>query len=282
MTPLTNTTLSQASNINTRFANLCRDMIEMLDKGGRGHLASAFSLTEILGVLYDHILNYRAYEPLWPDRDRLILSKGHGCMALYAILAEKGFFPRSEFEKFCKTDGILGGHPEYPKVPGIEASTGALGHGLSIGIGMALNAKYEKKGHRVFVILGDGECNEGSVWEGAMCAAKHQLNNLTVIVDYNKMQSYAKTETVLDLEPFTDKWQSFGFETREADGHDPDALIGAFSNLPFANNKPSALICHTVKGKGTVETEHNLAWHHKSRLAPEEVDALYRALEASL
>lgn len=281
MTSLPTTPLSQTPDIQARFKNLRKDIVYMLDKGGRGHLASAFSLVEILGVLYDHILKYRATEPTWADRDRLILSKGHGCMALYAILSEKGFFPRSEFDKFCKADGILGGHPEYAKVPGVEASTGALGHGLSIGIGMALNAKYEEKKHRTFVILGDGECNEGSIWEGALCAAKHQLNNLTVIVDYNKMQSYAATATVLELEPFTDKWQSFGFATQAIDGHNPDALISAFSNLPFDNDKPNAIICHTVKGKGISEIENDLSWHHKSRLTPEEIAALYQALGVS-
>ena len=226
-----------------RSRELRRHMITMLEHGGRGHLASALSLVEILRVLYDHILAYRPDEPRWENRDRLILSKGHGCMALYAVLADKGFFDTSEFYKFCKSDGILGGHPEV-KVPGVEASTGSLGHGLSIGIGMALHARHEKMGHKVIVICGDGECNEGSIWEAALCAGKHRLNNVTLVIDYNKMQSYASTFEVLDLEPLEDKLRSFGFEVRELDGHDVDALQKTFSGLPFSSEKPGAVICH--------------------------------------
>ncbi len=266
--------------LNQRPQALRRDMVTMMEYGGRGHLASAFSLVEILSVLYDEILKYQPEDPRWKHRDRLILSKGHGCMALYALLADKGFFSKSEFLKFCKSDGILGGHPEYPKVPGVEASTGALGHGLSIGIGMALNARYEKQGHRVIVIVGDGECNEGSVWEAAMCASKHRLDNLTVIIDYNKMQSYASTSEVLSLEPFASKWESFGFDVREVDGHSITELAEVFNQLPFSNGKPNAVICHTVKGKGIPHIENDLSWHHKSKLPEEELASLYSALGA--
>lgn len=261
--------------MNERSKKLRKDIVEMLEHGGRGHLASALSLVEILSVLYDDVLSYRAEEPLWLDRDRLILSKGHGCMALYAVLADKGFFDRTEFERFCKSDGILGGHPERPKVAGVEASTGALGHGLSIGVGMALNARYENQNHRVVVIVGDGECNEGSIWEGALCASKHGLDNLTVIVDYNKMQSYSTTHEVLELEPFTDKWTAFGFEVRNVEGHDRDALRAVFQDLPLLSGRPSAVICHTIKGKGIPLVEGDLSWHHKSRVDPQEVSALY-------
>jgi transketolase len=149
----------------------------------RGHLASAFSVAEILRVLYDDVLRYDPNNPKWPGRDRCILSKGHGCIAMYVMLAEKGYFPKAELGKFCKSDGILGGHPDH-KVPGIEASTGSLGHGLPIGVGFALNGKYERADHRVFVIIGDGESNEGSIWEAALCAGKHKLSNLVVLVDY--------------------------------------------------------------------------------------------------
>ena len=261
-----------------RAAALRHDIVSMLEHGGRGHLASALSLVEILQVLYDDVLRVRPDKPLWPDRDRLILSKGHGCMALYAVLCDKGFFPRSEFERFCASDGILGGHPERPKVPGVEASTGALGHGLSIGVGMALAARYDGRDSRVFVILGDGECNEGSVWEGALCAAKHKLENLTVVVDYNKQQSYGSTHEVLELEPFSDKWRAFGFGTEEVDGHSPAALRKYLTNLPSSSGKPSAFICHTVKGKGIEGVERNLAWHHKSGVKPEELAALYAGI----
>jgi len=195
------------------------------------------------------------------------------------MLAEKGFFPESELSTFCKSDGILGGHPDRGKVPGVEASTGSLGHGLSIGIGFALNAQYEKMDYRTFVIVGDGECNEGSIWEAAMCAGKHRLSSLTVVVDYNKQQSYDTTYTVQNLEPFAAKWRSFGFAVREVDGHDVQALRAAFWNLPVGPDKPSAIICHTLKGKGIGFVEGNLAWHHKSRISDEDIQALLQGLE---
>lgn len=258
-----------------RAAGLRRDIVSMLEHGTRGHLASALSLVEILMVLYDDVLSFRAEDPGWPNRDRLIVSKGHGCMAQYALLADKAFFPRSEFERFCKPEGILGGHPEHPKVPGVEASTGALGHGLSIGVGMALAARHDDRPSRVFVVLGDGECNEGSIWEGAMCAAKHRLERLTVLVDYNKMQSYSSTHEVLELEPFAGKWESFGFACREIDGHAPGELRDALGSLPLEPGKPSCLICHTVKGKGIPFVEGDLSWHHVNRPKPEQIAALY-------
>lgn len=228
--------------------------------------------------MYDDILRYDPQNPKWLYRDRCILSKGQGCLALYVILAEKGFFPESELLKFCKSDGILGGHPEH-KVPGVEASTGSLGHGLSIGIGMALNAQYEKSDYRTFVIIGDGEANEGSIWEGAMSASKHKLSNLTVLVDYNKHQSYGSTFDVQDLEPFADKWRSFGFAVAEVDGHSVEQLRAILRILPFEPDKPSVIICHTVKGKGIDFAENNMEWHHKNRVTDEEIESLFRALE---
>jgi transketolase len=254
-------------------------VVRILECSRRGHLATALSAVEILRVLYDDVLKYDPKNPTWPERDRCILSKGHGCLSLYAILAEKGFFPAEELWKFCRKDGILGGHPEQRKVPGIEASTGSLGHGLSIGIGFALNARYEKAPHGVFVVLGDGECNEGSVWEAAMCAGKHKLDNLTAIVDYNKLQSYGPTREVQDLEPFARKWKSFNFAVAEANGHDVAELRDVFGRLPLKKGKPSAVICHTVKGKGIKHVEGDLKWHHKSSLKDEEIKGLYEALE---
>jgi len=232
---------------------------------------------EILRVLYDDILKYDPQKPNSPDRDRFILSKGHGCMALYVLLAEKGFFPKSELAKFCKADGILGGHPDHG-VPGVEVSTGSLGHGLSIGIGFALNSRYEKASHGTFVVMGDGESNEGSVWEAAMCAGKHKLSNLTVMIDYNKQQSYDSTYIIQDLEPITDKWSSFGFATAEVDGHDVGQLKTVLTSLPLEPNRPSAIVCHTVKGKGVDFTENNLDWHHKNRVSDDEIESLKTAL----
>jgi len=251
----------------------------MLEGGGRGHVGSALSLVEILRVLYDDVLQYDPKNPKWRDRDRFILSKGQGCLALYAILADKGFFPDGELDEFCKSDALLGGHPEI-HIPGVEASTGSLGHGLSIGIGFALNAKHERADYRIYVVIGDGESNEGSVWEAALSAGKHRLSNLTVIVDYNKQQSYSTTFEVQDLEPMADKWRAFGFSVAEVDGHDIEELRSAFNGGPTDREKPSVVICHTVKGKGVEFVENNLEWHHKNRISEEELSALKSGLEA--
>lgn len=271
---------SSVSNIplDKRAKSLRRTIVRMLEHSRRGHFSPALSLVEILRVLYDDVLKYDPANPKWAERDRCILSKGHGCLALYAILAEKRFFPEEQLWKFCSKDGILGGHPEQCKVPGVEASTGSLGHGLSIGIGFALNARYEKMDYRTFVILGDGECNEGSIWEGAMCASKHKLDNLTVLIDYNKQQAYASTFEVLNLEPFADKWKSFGFAVAEVDGHNVKELRNVLADLPFEKDKPNAVICHTVKGKGIEFIERDLKWHHKSRINDEEIQAFYEVL----
>jgi transketolase len=209
----------------------------------------------------------------------MILSKGHGCLALYSVLADKGFIPVDALDTFCRRDSILGGHPEASKVPGVEASTGSLGHGLSYGIGMALAARIEGRDSRVFVVMGDGEINEGSVWEAAMCAGKHRLGSLTAIVDYNKIQSAGPTREIQDLEPLADKWRAFGFATEEVDGHDVDALRGIFRRLPFDPNRPSAIICHTVKGKGIPFAEHDPEWHHKAKLPSDMIVKMYEALK---
>lgn len=265
--------------LDRRSRDLRKQSVGMLEAARRGHLPSAFSVMEILRVLYDDVLRYDPRNPRWPERDRCILSKGHGCLALYCILADKGFFPKQELAKFGQSDGILGGHPQYGKVPGVEASTGSLGHGFSLGIGFAINARYEKLAYRTFVIIGDGESEEGSVWEAAMCAAKHKLSNLTVIVDYNKWQSYGSTVEVQDLEPFADKWKAFGLAVREVDGHDVKALGDSFSRLPFHPEKPSLIICHTVKGKGISFLENNSQWHHRTRVTDEEIQMFLTALE---
>jgi transketolase len=255
-----------------------RSIINMVENGKRGHIGPAMSLVEMLRVLYDTFLRYRADDPLWPDRDRLILSKGHGCLALYATLAHKGFFPLSELATFGKANSRMGGHPEWAKVPGVEASTGALGHGLPIGVGMALAGKIRKQNYRVVVITGDGELNEGSIWEAAMSAAKHKLSNLTVMVDYNKLQAYGLTSEVLDLEPLVDKWRSFGFAVEEVEGHDISALERLMSRLPLDSQKPTAVICHTIKGKGLHFAEGIPEWHHKSGLTADEIAAMYNCL----
>lgn len=257
---------------------LRRYVIDAMRGGGRGHLGSSMSMVEILRVLYDSVLKFDPQNPQAVDRDRFILSKGHGCLALYAVLADRGFFPVSELESFCRPTSRLGGHPERGKVPGVEASTGALGHGVPIGVGIALALRLQKSSSRVFVLTGDGEINEGSNWEALMAAAKHKLTNLTVMVDYNKLQSYGRTVDVLDLEPLVDKFKSFGFVTHEVDGHDVSALETIMEKLPFAESAPSAIICHTIKGKGFPFAEGNPEWHHKSGMTEADIQQMYDCL----
>jgi len=263
--------------LDSRSIELRLLILRALQGGQRGHVGPALSLVEIFRVLYDDVLKFKANEPQWEGRDRCILSKGHGCLALYALLANKGFFSKDELDHFCEFDSILGGHPE-PKVPGVEIPSGSLGHGLAIGVGMAIASKIKKKNNKIFVVMGDGETNEGSVWESALAAAKHQLGRLTAIIDYNKMQSYGTTREVLDLEPLADKWKSFGFSVQEVNGHDVNQLKAVFSSLPYEGNKPNVVICHTTKGKGFKPAENNANWHHKSKLTTEEIEKIHEGL----
>jgi transketolase len=195
------------------------------------------------------------------------------------MLADKGFIPPETLDTFCRRDSILGGHPEAGKIPGVEASTGALGHGLSVGVGMALAARMQGRDSRVFVVMGDGEINEGSVWEAALSAGKHRLSNLTAVIDYNKIQSAGPTREIQDLEPLLDKWRAFNFATEEVDGHDIAALRNMMGRLPFDPGHPSAIICHTVKGKGIAFAENDANWHHKAKVGPDMVAQMYAALE---
>lgn len=267
--------------LDERSRYLRRLVIRALGGAGRGHPGSSLSLIEIVRVLYDHAIRYRPLEPLWPDRDRCMLSKGHGCLALYAVLADKGFFPLTELDRFCSLEGILGGLPERGKVPGVEASTGSLGHGLSVGVGMALAARVQKKDHRVVVILGDGEINEGSVWEAAMCAAKYRLDSMIAVLDYNKFQSWGCSSEVQNLEPLADKWRAFGWQVHEVNGHDVEALKDVLVPLPTTPGKPTIVIAHTVKGKGFPFAENVASWHHKTNIGSEMISMMEKALEES-
>jgi transketolase len=265
--------------LDERSKYLRRLVVRALAGGERGHVGSSMSLIEIMRVLYDDVLRVRPTEPKWPGRDRMILSKGHGCLALYVMLADKGFIPVETLDTFCRRDSILGGHPESAKIPGVEASTGALGHGLSFGVGMALAARMQKRDSRVIVVMGDGEINEGSVWEAAMCAGKHKLSNLTAVIDYNKIQSAGPTREIQDLEPLLDKWRAFNFASVDVDGHDVAALRRTFARLPLAGDRPTAIICHTVKGKGIAFAENDANWHHKSKIGGDVLAKLYAAIE---
>ncbi|MDC1296509.1 transketolase [Alphaproteobacteria bacterium] len=263
--------------LNDRSKYLRKLAVKTLESGKRAHLGSAMSIMEIIIALYDNIMNINSKNFKDLNRDRFILSKGHGCLALYVMLADKKFFPPEFLLKFCHFDSILGGHPEFKKIPGVEASTGALGHGLPIAVGMAISAKIHKRKNQVYVLLGDGEINEGSIWESALSASKHQLSNLTVLIDYNKIQSYGFVKDVINLEPLRFKWESFGFEVDEVNGHDVSQILKSINNKKKL--KPRVIICHTIKGKGFSFAEDNPKWHHKSQLTEEEIDAMYLSIK---
>ena len=264
--------------LDKRSLYLRRLIIRAFEGGTRGHLGSSMSLVEIMRVLYDKFLSYDIKNPEWEKRDRFILSKGHGCLAQYVLLADKGFIPMNALDKFCHHDGILGGHPEKEKIAGVEFSTGALGHGLPVGVGMAIAAKIKNKKHKIVVVTGDGESNEGSIWEAALSASKNKLDNLIWMIDYNKFQSYGQTKEIVDLEPLGQKLISFGFNFIEVDGHDVKMIEEGLKQLNNKRSKPKAIICHTVKGKGFSFAEHNANWHHKSNLKADEIKAMYKCL----
>ena len=251
-----------------------RHVLMMTHRGGGSHVGTSLSMAEVLAVLYGGILRVDPRQPEWTGRDRFILSKGHGCAGLYAILAETGFFPRGWLVDFYQNGSRLAGHATHGKVPGVEVSTGALGHGLPIACGMALTAKRDRRPHRIFALLGDGECDEGSTWEAALFASHHGLDSLVAIVDYNKMQSLGTVKDVLDLEPLGAKWQAFGWTVGEVDGHDVTQVAEALAGVPFKTGRPSCLIAHTVKGKGISFMEHQLLWHYR----PPDAEELRRAL----
>lgn len=271
--------LSNNIKLDKRSIYLRKLIVEAIAGGKRAHLGSATSVLELIRVLYDEFLNIDKNDTKNLNRDRFILSKGHGCLALYAVLADKNFFDLNKLKTFCKFDSILGGHPEYGKINGIEASTGSLGHGMSIGVGMAIASKISGRNNRVVVLVGDGEINEGSCWEAAMSASKHNLANLVVMVDYNKIQSYGLTKEVLDLSPIKDKFISFGFSLKEINGHDIVEISETLKTIPFEKNKPSLILCHTVKGKGFVFTENQPSWHHKSKLTEIEIRKLFESVK---
>ncbi len=241
-----------------------RRIVYMHFQSGSSHIGSALSSVEILVSLYFNILRLNVQNENYRMRDRFILSKGHACSALYAVLAKKGFCPEKYLAEYCIDGGRLPGHVTKNCIPGIEVSTGSLGHGLSIGAGIAVAGKFDKLNYRGVVLLSDGECNEGSIWEAALFAGHHKLDNLVAIIDYNKIQALGRTKEILDLEPFRDKWSAFGWQVREVDGHDCDKIIQVFKKIPFKKDRPSLLIAHTIKGKGISFMEDQVKWHYKS------------------
>ena len=245
---------------------ICRDIrkkifIQAYHAGG-AHMGAAFSVADILGTLYfGDVLNYKPEDPDWSERDKVILSKGHAGIALYAVLAKAGYFSEDELLSVGQPGSKFGGHPKLHEIPGVEASTGALGHGLSFAIGIAYANKADNKKSHVYVILGDGECQEGSIWEGALSAPTLELDNLTVIVDHNKLQAMDNLENIVRMKPFADKWRAFGWNVVEIDGHDCEQIKEAL--LIRQLGKPTLVIANTVKGKGVSFMENAPIWHYR-------------------
>ena len=250
------------SKINNFSKNLRKHILDTALIAGHSssHFGGALSSVEIVSTLYSHIMNLDKKNPLWENRDRFILSKGHACLVLYSALVEIGYIKKDELDNFEKSNSDFLGHPVINKKKGIEFSTGSLGMGLSLGIGVAISAKRKKKDYQTYVLLGDGECNEGSIWEGAMLASHLQLNNLTVIVDNNGFQQTGSNSEILKVKSLKDIWSGFNWETIESDGHDIESLIKSFD---LKTDKPKVIIAKTIKGKGFSFSENNNEWHHK-------------------
>lgn len=236
------------------------EIIDMITKAKGSHIGPSLSLVELLLVLYEKILRIDPRHPLDPGRDRFILSKGHGCATLYAVLADKGFFGKEELGTFIQAGSRLGGHPEMQKAPGLEISAGSLAHGLAIAAGTALAAKLNGRRYQTYCLLGDGECEEGAIWESALFSAQHKLDNLTAIVDYNKLQCSGAVCEIMDLEPLDEKWRAFGWETVVIDGHNVEEILAALTK-PRLAGKPRAIIANTVKGKGVSFMEGERRFH---------------------
>jgi len=248
--------------------NISREIREKIlvlhAKSNESHLGSSLSIVDILVALYFQILNIDPLNPYEEDRDRFILSKGHAASALYVVLAKRGFFEEELLDSFSENGGKISVHPERFSVPGVEVSTGSLGHGLSMGVGIALSAKKDSKSFKTYVLMSDGECEEGSVWEAAISASRFKLDNLIGIIDKNKWQAYDRTDKIQNLSLLKSKWEAFGWSCREVDGHNLQELTQIFRIIPFEIGKPSMVIADTIKGKGVPEIEDRMEWHYKS------------------
>ena len=263
MLPIMSTHAIDANTTRELALRIRKRALQMINTARSSHLGSSLSMADILAVLYGGALNVSPAMRNAPERDRLILSKGHACAGLYAVLAEQGFFPIEWLDTFYKNGSRLAGHATT-SVPGVEFSTGSLGHGLPVACGMALAAKRDGHSYRVVTILSDGECDEGSIWEAALFAGHHGLDNLTVIVDYNKIQSLGDVADVMTLEPFQSKWEAFGWNTVRIDGHDHDQLIAALTQKNAGTGRPYCVLADTVKGKGVPFMENDLLWHYRA------------------
>jgi len=268
--------MTNFENIKQLALKIRKNAVNMTSIGGSSHIGSILSIADILAVLYGSVMNYKADEPKWRDRDRFILSKGHAGAGVYAALAESGFLSVDKLKTHYKDGSDLSGHVSHKGIPGVEFSTGSLGHGLPVATGMALAAKINEDGHMVYVLMSDGECDEGSNWEAALFAAHHKLDNLVIIIDRNKLQSIHSTEDTLGLEPFVDKWQAFGWNVIDVDGHDLVQLIKACDSK--VEDKPLCIVANTIKGKGVSFMENQVLWHYRSPQG-EEFEAAMKELD---
>lgn len=276
---ITNSTRLEVVDTNELAKRIRIHVLHMTSRGGSSHIGAAFSIADILAVLYGGgILRMDPQNPQWELRDRFILSKGHAGAAVYACLAEVGFFPTERLQTHYQDGSYLSGHISHKGVPGVELSTGSLGHGLGVGSGMAKALKLAQKDQRVFVLLSDGECDEGSNWEAILFAAHHRLDNLVAIIDYNKIQSLALVSETIALEPFAEKWRAFNWSVVEVDGHNHQALLHEFSRLLLTRGRPTVVIAHTTKGKGVSFMENTVLWHYRTAKG-QEFDAALRELE---
>jgi transketolase len=253
---------------------LRRRIVTMIGKAGSGHPGGSLSAVEIAVALYWRVLRHRPADPRWPDRDRFILSKGHAVPLLYAVLAECGYFPLEVLDTLRQIGSILQGHGDCCATPGVEMSSGSLGQGLSFGVGAALAGRLDKKDYRTYVLLSDGECDEGQTWEAAMAAANFKLDSLTAIVDNNRLQLSGAVKDIMDLEPLPDKWRAFGWHVSEVDGHDIDRVLAALAEAKEVKGQPAAIIAHTIKGKGVSFMENNVDFHGKAPNAAQLEQAL--------
>lgn len=269
---------SEILQLKSRAIRIRRHILRMIKAGGTGHIGGALSAADIMSVLYFHAMKVNVSDPGWEDRDRFILSAGHKALVLYATLVEKGFLEEDVMETYGSLGSKLPGHPSMHNVPGIEASTGALGHGLSIAGGMALGLKMSGRSSRVFAVMGDGELAEGSNWEAAAAAAHHGLDNLMVFVDCNGLQISGETRKVMNYEPLAQRWSAFGWSTREIDGHDHGQIMSCTDDMPFEKGKPSLVIARTVKAKGFSFAEGRHEYHHW-KATSEEIEQAERELD---
>jgi len=272
--------LADVKELKKKCINIRKDILTMLGKAGSGHTGGSLSLVEILVALYYYKVKHDPKKPAWKERDRVLLSKGHGCPALYAVLADRGYFPREELWTLRKLGSRLQGHPQIG-LPGIEMSSGSLGQGLSVANGMAFANKMDKIDSKIYCIMGDGETNEGQVWEAAMTANHYHLDNVCGIIDFNKMQIDGLCCAVKEVEPYAKKWTDFGWHTIEVDGHDLEELIRALDALDKVKDKPQMIIAHTIKGKGVSFIENQVKWHGISP-KKEELEKALGELDAEL